>query len=81
LRQVLALAQAVSNLTQFWKTHLVLGRLHAETQHPEQERQEYGAAREVIDRLQESLQEPGLRASLARMQQRIPPSRNSRAVF
>jgi hypothetical protein len=40
-------------------------------QHPEQERQEYGAAREVIDRLRENLQEPGLRASLARLQQRI----------
>ena len=71
LRQALALAQVVGNPTQLWKTHLALGRLHAETQHPEQERQEYGAAREVINRLRESLQEPGLRASLARLQQRI----------
>jgi hypothetical protein len=45
--------------------------LHAETQHPEQERQEYNAARKVIDRLRESLQEPGLHASLTRLQQRI----------
>jgi tetratricopeptide (TPR) repeat protein len=71
LRQALALAQEVGNPTQLWKTHLALGRLHAETQHPEHARQEYGAAREVIDRLREHLQEPGLRASLARLQQRI----------
>jgi class 3 adenylate cyclase/tetratricopeptide (TPR) repeat protein len=71
LQQALALAQVVGNPTQLWKTHLALGRLHAEVQHPEQERQEYGAAREVIDRLRENLQEPGLRASLARLQQRI----------
>jgi tetratricopeptide (TPR) repeat protein len=71
LRQALALAQVVGNPTQLWKTHLALGRLHAENQHPEQERQEYGAAREVLDRLREGLQEPGLRASLARLQQRI----------
>jgi class 3 adenylate cyclase/tetratricopeptide (TPR) repeat protein len=71
LRQALALAQVVGNPTQLWKTHLALGRLHAETQRPEQERQEYGAAHEVIDRLRESLQEPGLRASLTRLQQRI----------
>ena len=69
---MLALAQVVGNPTQLWKTHLALGRLHAETQHPEREKQEYGAAREVIDRLRESLQEPELRASLARMQQCIP---------
>jgi class 3 adenylate cyclase/tetratricopeptide (TPR) repeat protein len=71
LRQAQALAQVVGNPTQLWKTHLALGRLHAENQHPEQERQEYGAAREVLDRLWEGLQEPGLRASLARLQQRI----------
>ena len=29
----------VGNPTQLWKTHLALGRLHAEAQHPEQERQ------------------------------------------
>jgi tetratricopeptide (TPR) repeat protein len=71
LRQALALAQTVGNPTQLWKTHLALGRLHAETQRPEPERQEYDAAHEVIDRLRESLQEPGLRASLTRLQQRI----------
>ena len=71
LRQAQALAQVVGNPTQLWKTHLALGRLHAETQHQEREQQEYSAAREVIDRLRENLQEPGLRTSLARLQQRI----------
>src|SRR5215216_6350447 len=56
--------QVVGNPTQLWKTHLALGRLHAKTQHQEQVRQEYDAAREVIDRLRASLQEPGLCASL-----------------
>jgi tetratricopeptide (TPR) repeat protein len=71
LRRALTLAQGVGNPTQLWKTHLAMGRWHAKTQQPEQARQEYGAAREVIDRLRESLQEPGLRASLTRLQQRI----------
>jgi hypothetical protein len=59
LRQAMALAQVVGNPTQLWKTHLALGRLHAETRHPEQAKQEYSAARGVIDRMMESLQEPG----------------------
>jgi tetratricopeptide (TPR) repeat protein len=71
LRQAQALAQVVGNPTQLWKTHLALGRLHAETQHQEREKQEYSAAREVIARVREGLQEPGLCASLARLQQRI----------
>ena len=71
LRQAMALAQVVGNPTQLWKTHLALGRLYAETQHPEQAMQEEGAAREVIDRLLARLQEPGLRNSLAHLQQRI----------
>ena len=71
LRQAMAQAQDVGNPTQLWKTHLALGRLHAETQHPEQARQEYRAAREVIDRLLARLQEPGLRTSLAHLQQHI----------
>jgi hypothetical protein len=71
LCQAMALAQVVGNPTQLWKTPLALGRLHAETRRPEQARQEYSAAREVIDRMIESLQEPGLRTSLTHMQQRI----------
>jgi tetratricopeptide (TPR) repeat protein len=71
LRQAMALAQVVGNPTQLWKTYLALGRLHAETRHPEQARQEYSAARKVIDRMMEGLREPGLRTSLAHLQQRI----------
>src|SRR5262249_25562746 len=66
LRQALTLAQAVGNPTQLWKTHLTLGRLYAEARRPDQARQAYQAAREVIERVKVSLQDPGLRASLAR---------------
>jgi hypothetical protein len=64
LRQALALAQAIGNPTQLWKTYLALGQLHDETKKPEAARQAYRAAREVIDRIKASLQNPGLRASL-----------------
>jgi class 3 adenylate cyclase/tetratricopeptide (TPR) repeat protein len=64
LRQALELAQKVGNPPQLWKTHLAIGRLHAEVKRPEQAQQAYGAACEVIDRVKASLQHPGLRASL-----------------
>jgi hypothetical protein len=64
LRQALQLAQTVGNPTQPWKTHLAIGRLHAEARPPEQARKAYGAAREVIDRVKANLQNPELRASL-----------------
>jgi class 3 adenylate cyclase/tetratricopeptide (TPR) repeat protein len=66
LRRALALAQAVGNPTQLWKTHLVMGRLHTEARRPELARQAYQAAREVIERVKASLQDPGLRSSLER---------------
>ena len=71
LRQALALAEVVGNPTQLWQTHLALGRVHAERRHPEHARQAESAARAVIDPLLERLQEPGLRTSLAQVQQRI----------
>jgi tetratricopeptide (TPR) repeat protein len=64
LRQALTIAEAIGNPTQLWRTHLALGRLHAATQKPERARQAYRSAREVIDRVKASLQNPGLRASL-----------------
>jgi tetratricopeptide (TPR) repeat protein len=64
LRQALQLAQTVGNPTQLWKTHLAIGRLHAEVKLPEQARQAYGAARKVIDQVRAHLQNPKLRASL-----------------
>jgi class 3 adenylate cyclase/tetratricopeptide (TPR) repeat protein len=66
LQHALTLAQAVGNPTQLWKTHLALGRLYAEARRPDQARQAYQAAREVIERVKVSLQDPGLRASLER---------------
>ena len=64
LQQALTLAQTIGNPTQLWKTHLALGRLHAEARQPEQARQAYQAAREVIERVKASVQNPELRASL-----------------
>ena len=66
LRQALPLAQAVGNPTQLWKTHLAMGRLHTEAKRPDQARQAYRAAREVIDRIKASVQNPELRAGLER---------------
>ena len=64
LRQALPLAQAVGNPPQLWKTHLALGRLHAEVNRPEQARQMYRAAREVIERVKANLHNSELRAGL-----------------
>jgi class 3 adenylate cyclase/tetratricopeptide (TPR) repeat protein len=64
LRQALTIAEAIGNPTQLWRTHLALGQLFAATKKPERARHAYQAAREVIDRVKASLQNPGLRASL-----------------
>jgi class 3 adenylate cyclase/tetratricopeptide (TPR) repeat protein len=64
LQQALALAQTIGNPPQLWKTHLALGHLHAEARRPEQAWQAYHAARQVIERVKASVQNPGLRASL-----------------
>jgi tetratricopeptide (TPR) repeat protein len=64
LRQALTIAQAIGNPTQLWRTHLALGRLHTASKKPERAQQAYQSAREVIDRVKASLQNPGLRASL-----------------
>jgi tetratricopeptide (TPR) repeat protein len=64
LRQALTIAEAIGNPTQLWRTHLALGRLYAATKKPERAQQASRSAREVIDRVKASLQNPGLRASL-----------------
>jgi tetratricopeptide (TPR) repeat protein len=64
LRRALALAQAVGNPTQLWKTHLVMGHLYTETTRSDMARQAYQAAREVIDRIKANLRNPELHASL-----------------
>jgi class 3 adenylate cyclase/tetratricopeptide (TPR) repeat protein len=63
-RQALTIAQAIGHPTQLWKSHLALGQLHTDTKKPELAEQEFQAAREIIDRIKGSLQNPGLRASL-----------------
>jgi tetratricopeptide (TPR) repeat protein len=72
-RQALTIAVSIANPTQLWKSHLALGRLLTQTKKPESAQQAFQAAREVIDRIKGSLQNPGLRASLeaAPMIQRI----------
>jgi class 3 adenylate cyclase/tetratricopeptide (TPR) repeat protein len=64
LRQALTIAQAIGNPSQLWKTHLAFGRLYTETKKLEAARQAHHTAREVIDRIKASLQNPGLRMSL-----------------
>jgi class 3 adenylate cyclase/tetratricopeptide (TPR) repeat protein len=64
LRQALSIAETIGNPTQLWKTHIALGQLHTETKRFEAAQQAYRAAREVLDRIKASLQNPGLRASL-----------------
>jgi tetratricopeptide (TPR) repeat protein len=73
LRQALSIAEAIGNPTQLWKSYLSLGRLYTERKKPELAGQAFKAAREVIDHIKESVQHPGLRASLesAPMIQRI----------
>lgn len=64
LQQALPLAQAVGNPTQIWKTHLALGRLHSAAKRPEQARQAYHAACQVIDQIKANIQNSTLQAGL-----------------
>jgi tetratricopeptide (TPR) repeat protein len=64
LRQALPLAQAVGNPPELWKTHLAVGRLYAASRQPEQARQAYQAAREVIERVKATVRNAELRAGL-----------------
>jgi predicted ATPase len=64
LQKALTIADAISNPTQLWKTHLAMGRLHTEIKTPELARQAYHAARGVINKIKGSLRDRGLRTSL-----------------
>jgi tetratricopeptide (TPR) repeat protein len=66
LRQALAIAEAIGNPTQLWKTHVTWGRLCAVARRPDEAGQAYRAARAVLARVEAGLQDPALRASLAR---------------
>jgi len=65
LRQALVVAQSIDNPSQLWKTHVALGRLGAERQRPELVRHAWQAARDAVDRVNEKLCHPGLRATFA----------------
>ena len=64
LRQALNIAEAIGNPTQIWKSYLALGRLYTETKRKEKAEHSYNAARRVIDKIMESLQDPELRTSI-----------------
>ncbi|MFQ5962262.1 MAG: hypothetical protein ACE5MG_12780, partial [Candidatus Methylomirabilales bacterium] len=64
LRQALAIAEAIGNPPQLWKTHAALGRFYSERSKPEAARNAYEAARGVIERIAVNLSDPRLRASL-----------------
>ena len=58
LHQAHTIAQALANPTQLWKTHAALGRLYAALRKPEAARSAHQAAREVLDRMKASLDDP-----------------------
>jgi class 3 adenylate cyclase/tetratricopeptide (TPR) repeat protein len=64
LRETLTIAQQIGNPTQLWKTHVAIARLRDATEDGEAGRQGYRRAREVIERVAQSLRDPRLRASL-----------------
>jgi class 3 adenylate cyclase/tetratricopeptide (TPR) repeat protein len=64
LQQALPLAQTVGNPTQIWQTYRALGEFHTEAKRPEQARQAYQAARDVIDRIKANVLTPALGGGL-----------------
>lgn len=62
LRQALGIAQAIGNPRQLWKTHFAAGQLYDAMKKPAMARHAYGAARQVIAGVRESLRDPRLRA-------------------
>ncbi len=58
-------ALTIGNPTQLWKTYLTIGRLHTEARRQEKADQTYNAAREVMNKIMKSLQDPELRMSLS----------------
>ena len=66
LRKALAIALAIGNPPQLWKTHAAFGQLHAARNDREAARREYQAARAVIDGVVLELRHATLSASLER---------------
>jgi len=69
LRRALTIAEAIARPRQVWLSQLALGRLHAALGRPDEARERYRAALDVVERLRAHTQEPGLRAGLERMPQ------------
>ena len=65
LQQALAIAQAIGNPTQLWKTQGALGGLYDAFGKKEAGRAAYRAARDVIERVKSGLRNPALLATLS----------------
>ena len=66
LHEALAVAEAIGNPTQLWKTYKAFGELHSERRAGERARRAYLASRDVIERVKSRLHDPQLCASLER---------------
>jgi tetratricopeptide (TPR) repeat protein len=65
-REALAIAGAVGNPTQIWRTHLALGRCREDAGRTDAARRSYRAAREVVDRVRVGLRDARLRGAFER---------------
>jgi uncharacterized protein HemY len=64
LRTALDSAEAIGNPPQLWKTHLAIGRFHAELGRVEAARQACRSARDVIEHVKANLRNTDLRTGL-----------------
>jgi tetratricopeptide (TPR) repeat protein len=67
LHEALAVAKAIRNPTQLWRTNAALGQYHAQRRQKDAARSAYKAARGVIDSLLVGLSTPQLRGALERL--------------
>jgi tetratricopeptide (TPR) repeat protein len=64
LRQSLAIAQAIGEPRQIWKSHVSMGRFNRELKRWDAAERSYAAANEILGRLLGNVRDPGLRAGL-----------------
>ena len=64
LRRSLAIAQEIDEPRQLWKSHVSIARLNGELKRAEVAGRSYRTANEILERLLESVRDPGLRAGL-----------------
>ena len=60
----MAIAQEIDEPRQLWKSHAAIARLNGELKRAEVAGRSYRAADEILERLLESVRDPGLRAGL-----------------